>query len=537
MLADVVGEEEFAAHQSDAVALELGDLIGLGGHGHVDHDLGPGDGDVLRADPAHGSCGFALGLGGLLEGALVDGSGGPVHGDLHAVLQDLGRIAGSDDAGGPELPRDDGRVAGHAALVGDDAGGPAHGGDHVGHGHLGDEDVALLHGVEAHADVVDDDLAGGEAGARPQTAGDDVLAGCGGSDGLVGGGVPGGGDGSGLDDVDLVVLDAPLHVHGLLVVDLDLPSDLRDLLDAVVGDLLGLDLVLGDVLLLDSAVLAADVLPGLGGDPLLDDLHLLLVDDVGVGGDLSSDDRLSETVASLDDDLLGPAVGVHGEHDPGELRVDHPLDDHGELDVAVGVALLLAVGDGPGGEERGPAFPDLVEEVLLVLDVEVGLLLPGEAGVGEVLGGGAGPDGDESDLALGDEEPVPRGDLLLQVVGDGAGLEDLPDLLGGLCQAVVGGPVDPGELLLDLGHEVSAGDEVVVGFRGEDEGLGNGEPCVGEFAEIGSLTSDYRYVFNVQFVNIHNLSVHWEFPVACKRFGGYPLAFKMVSVRVRILLY
>ena len=186
----------------------------------------------------------------------------------------------------------------------------------------------------------------------------------------------------------------------------------------------------------------------------------------------------------------------------------------------MGVALLLAVGDGPGGEERGPAFPDLVEEVLLVLDVEVGLLLPGEAGVGEVLGGGAGPDGDESDLALGDEEPVPRGDLLLQVVGDGAGLEDLPDLLGGLCQAVVGGPVDPGELLLDLGHEVSAGDEVVVGFRGEDEGLGNGEPCVGEFAEIGSLTSDYRYVFNVQFVNIHNLSVHWEFPVSCKRFGG-----------------
>ena len=325
VLPDVVGEEELAAHQSDTVALELGDLLGLGGHGHVDHDLRPGDGDVLGSRDGRGGLGAALVGGRLLQDALVDGTGGSVDGDVHAVLQDLGGVAGSDDAGCSELPGDDGGVAGHASLVGDDGRGPAHGGDHVGHGHLGDEDVALLDGVEAHRGVVDDDLSRGEAGAGSESGGDDVLAVGGGSDGLVGGGVACGCDGPRLDDVGLVVLDAPLHVHGLLVVDLDLPSDLGDLLDAGVGDLLGLDHVLGHVLLDDPSLLAADVLPRLRGDPLLQDLHLLLVDHVGVGCDLSADDGLSETVSGLDDDLLGPAVGVNCEHDPGELGVDHPL--------------------------------------------------------------------------------------------------------------------------------------------------------------------------------------------------------------------
>ena len=282
--------------------------------------------------------------------------------------------------------------------------------------------------------------------------------------------------------------------------------------DAGVGDLLGLDHVLGHVLLDDPSLLAADVLPRLRGDPLLQDLHLLLVDHVGVGGDLSSHDGLSETVASLDDDLLGPAVGVHGEHDPGELGVDHPLHDDGELDVLVGEALLLAVGDGPGGEQRGPALPDLVHEVVLVGDVQVGLLLSGEARVGQVLGGGAGADRDEPDLALGDQEPVPGDDLLLQVRGDVALLEDGPDLRGCLGEAVVGGPVDPGQLLVDLGHEVPAFHEVVVGLGGKHECLGHREAGVGELPEVCPLPSDYRYVFDVQLVYIHDLSVHWKIP-------------------------
>ena len=244
------------------------------------------------------------------------------------------------------------------------------------------------------------------------------------------------------------------------------------------------------------------------GYPLLEDLHLLFVDDVGVGGDLSADDRLAESVSGLYDDLLGAAVGVDGEHDAGELGVDHPLDDDGELDVAVGEPLLLAVGDGPGGEEGGPAFPDLVEQVLLASDVEVGLLLAREAGVGEVLRGGAGPDGDESLLALGEQDPVPGDDLLLQVLGDLALLEHGPDLVGRGHQAVVGGPVDALEGALDLRHYVAALDEVVVGGGGEDESLRDREAGIGEFAEVSSLAPDDGYVFHVQLVYIDDLLVH-----------------------------
>jgi len=46
VLADIVCEQELVPHQPDSVALELGDLVGLGGHGHVDHDLGPGDREI-----------------------------------------------------------------------------------------------------------------------------------------------------------------------------------------------------------------------------------------------------------------------------------------------------------------------------------------------------------------------------------------------------------------------------------------------------------------------------------------------------------
>src|SRR5262249_39398602 len=48
------------------------------------------------------------------------------------------------------------------------------------------------------------------------------------------------------------------------------------------------------------------------------------------------------------------------------------------------------VGDGRVGEERRPAPPHGREQRLLAPDVEVGVLLPGERGGGEVLGRGAG---------------------------------------------------------------------------------------------------------------------------------------------------
>ena len=51
------------------------------------------------------------------------------------VAQDLGRFPGPDDAGDPELTRNDCSMTGHAPLVRYDRGGPRHRRDHVRHRH------------------------------------------------------------------------------------------------------------------------------------------------------------------------------------------------------------------------------------------------------------------------------------------------------------------------------------------------------------------------------------------------------------------
>ena len=520
VLSDVVGEQELGPEESDSVAGELCDLLSLGGHGDVAHDLGSGDGAGLGEHGGGLGLGFLLGF--LLDLTAVDGSGGSVDGDDLSVLQVGGGGSGSDDAGGSELPGDDCCVAGHSSLVGDDGDGPGHGGDHVGHGHLGDQDVAVLDDVEGHTVLVDADLTGGHAGAGPETGEEDLSS----VDGLSGGRIGGtdGGDGPGLDEEYLSVLDAPFHVHGLVVVDLDLPSDLGDLEDAGVGDILHGLHGLGDVLLHGSALGTADVLPGLFECLLAADGHLGLVDDVVVGSDLSADHGLAETVTALDDDVLGPVVGVHGEHDSGVLGVDHLLDDDGELDVLVGVALGFPVVDGPGGEEGGPALLDLVYQVLLVLDVEVGLLLSGEGCIGEILCGGGGPYCDES-LLSAEEELVTVLDLLLEVLGDGAFVEECPDLFGGRIEAVVGGAVDALEEGEDLVHDSARGDKVVVRNGGENESVGDGESGGGKLSEVRSFASDDRDVGDAEFVHIDDSSRVFDIghvnPLSFfKRFGG-----------------
>ena len=53
-------------------------------------------------------------------------------------------------------------------------------------------------------------------------------------------------------------------------------------------------------------------------------------------------------------------TGIGREQDAGRLREDHPLHDHGHADLAVVEAVPQAVGDGPLGEERGPAPADVL---------------------------------------------------------------------------------------------------------------------------------------------------------------------------------
>ncbi len=87
-----------------------------------------------------------------------------------------------------------------------------------------------------------------------------------------------------------------------------------------------------------------------------------------------------------------PAHRVRGEQHPGDLRVDHPLDHHREPHLGVVDPEVGAVGDGAVRPQRGPAAAHRVEERLDPHDVQVGVLLAGETGRGQVLGGGRRPD-------------------------------------------------------------------------------------------------------------------------------------------------
>jgi hypothetical protein len=53
------------------------------------------------------------------------------------------------------------------------------------------------------------------------------------------------------------------------------------------------------------------------------------------------------------------------------VREDHLLHDHGHVDRTVVNAVALAIGQGPLGEERGPAPADVLEDRSRAYDVEV----------------------------------------------------------------------------------------------------------------------------------------------------------------------
>ncbi len=113
-----------------------------------------------------------------VEQSRVDVTGvavGATDGDRRAVLQRARRVAAADDRRNAELARDDRRMAGATAAVGDDRARALHHRFPVGIGQLGDEDVTRLHAVhfarrlhEPHRPLAD--LLADRAAARERLA-------------------------------------------------------------------------------------------------------------------------------------------------------------------------------------------------------------------------------------------------------------------------------------------------------------------------------------------------------------------------------
>jgi len=292
-----------------------------------------------------------------------------------------------------------------------------------------------------------------------------------------------------LEHVYLAVVDRPLDVLRGAVVVLDPLAERDEVADLGVGeDPLG------------PAVLRDVELDRLAGLRVLHHLHLLVRDgdlvDLGppavvhvvVRGDGARDDRLAEPPRGLDGDLRRASRRVTGEHHAGLLGVDHPLDDDRDVDVLVREPPLLAVVDRPLGEKRGPALLDAPQEVVLA-HVEERLLLAGERGVWQVLGGRGRADRDERLLAVLAHRPVLREDLLADRVGERRLQNELRRALFRLAErrGVLGVDVDR---LEQLGVDPGLLDEGTVRARGDGEPRRDGESRTDEFAERRGLSAD-----------------------------------------------
>src|SRR3546814_13753076 len=100
-----------------------------------------------------------------------------------------------------------------------------------------------------------------------------------------------------------------------------------------------------------------------------------------------------------------------GEEHPGRLREDQPLDDDSHVDRAVIEAVVQAVGDGPFGEQRRAAAPDVLQDRIGTDHVEERVLLAREGCAGQVLRGAARAHRPRRVLTeIGERPPDLRGD-------------------------------------------------------------------------------------------------------------------------------
>ncbi len=151
-----------------------------------------------------------------------------------------------------------------------------------------------------------------------------------------------------------------------------------------------------------AAANVVDQLEFLGADQLLEDrpetlLHRRLEDVILVGIDRPLNHVLAQAIRGVDQHgVTEPGFGIDRKHHAGDgqVRPHHALDADRQTDLEVVEPLVHAVGNGPIGVKRGEAALAGLEQGLAALDVQVGFLLPGEAGVGQVFGGGAAAHGD-----------------------------------------------------------------------------------------------------------------------------------------------
>ena len=203
-------------------------------------------------------------------------------------------------------------------------------------------------------------------------------------------------------------------------------------------------------------------------------------EDVVVGRDQPGHHGLAQPAAGVDHDLV-PGTGdrVGREQHARERGRHHLLHDDRDAHPGRVEVAPCPVGDGPLRPQRSPAAAHRVEQRVRADDVEVGVLLPGERGAGQVLRRGAGPDGHRALTQQG----VGAEDRPAHLVGDVGGGEGRPQRGTGVLGR--GGQGRP---------QAGVFDDRGVRVGGDDGAVGDREPGADQLAEVGSLAARRREV-------------------------------------------
>jgi len=413
-----------------------------------------------------------------------------------------------------EFARDDRRVAGAAAAVGDDRAGAFHHRLPVRIGHVGDEHVARLHalhlGQTAHqprragAHLLADRAALGEHGAAAAVALEPValldLARTLALHRL----------GTSLQDVQAPVdaVLAPLDIHRTAVVLFDRERVARELGHLGIGEREAVAHLGRRVHHLNepsarrplrrrgelhALQLGAEHAPD-HGRPAGLERGLVNVELVRVHCPLHH--GFAQAEAGRDEHDVGEArFGVEREHHAGraEVAAHHALHAGRKRHLGVRETLVHAVADRAIVVERGEDLTHALEHVVDARHVEKALLLAGEARVGQVLGRGRAAHREAGLGRLGRQASEVRADLLLEGRRERGLHHPAADRGAGLGQRAHVVDVERGELVGDALAQTPLLEEEAEGVCRGRETAGHAHAACGEladhFAEAGVLAA------------------------------------------------
>ena len=199
-------------------------------------------------------------------------------------------------------------------------------------------------------------------------------------------------------------------------------------------------------------------------------------------------DVFAEAVGGADHHGIAEAgLGIDSEHDTGacEVGAHHALHADAERDFEMVEALVHTVADGAVGEERSEAPLACLQQGRRTVDIQVRLLLSGEARVGQIFGGGRGSHRDvQRHSASALQLAIGLADEILQVRRQRGVENDLPHGLAALAQVRHVARVEVQECRSDLLIDSCLADEMA-------ERLGRDRKAIGHFHSLAREFADH----------------------------------------------